>query len=118
MSVVLTVFAVATLTLLYVPLVFVTVRDSVPSTPLSEKLLAASVAVSFPSYPLVGSLTIDAVSDFLFTVNELLPLLPANIESPAKLAATPVGYVPAAIPARLTLVSVATPLEFVVAVGP
>ena len=58
MSVVLTVVAAATLALLYVPLALVTVNASVPTSPVSEKLLAASVAVSFPSYPLVGSLTI------------------------------------------------------------
>src|SRR5438093_1153648 len=62
MSVVLTVVAVATLALLYVPLALVTVNASLPTSPDSEKLPAASVAASVASYPLVGSLTIDAVT--------------------------------------------------------
>src|SRR5207247_1638081 len=61
---VLTVVAVATLALLYVPLALVTVNESLPSSPDSEKLLAVSVAAAVPSYPLVGSLTIDAVTVF------------------------------------------------------
>src|SRR5437867_10446629 len=64
MSVVLTVVAVATLALLYVPLALVTVNASVPTRPVSEKLLAVSVAASVASYPFVGSLTIDAVTVF------------------------------------------------------
>src|SRR5437867_331709 len=62
MSVVLTVVAVATLALLYVPLALVTVNESLPTRLDSEKLLAVSVAAAVPSYPLVGSLTIDAVT--------------------------------------------------------
>jgi hypothetical protein len=44
------------------------------------------------------------------------PLVPANPDPAAKLALTPDVYVPALIPARLTLLRVAVPLPFVVAV--
>src|SRR5436190_577131 len=64
MSDLLTVVAVATLALLYVPLALVTVNASLPSSPDSEKLPAASVAASVASYPFVGSLMIDAVTVF------------------------------------------------------
>src|SRR5207245_2944434 len=61
----------------------------------------------------------EAVSVFAFTVNELLLLLERKFVSPAKLAATPLLgpglYVPALMPDRLALFSVATPLEFVAA---
>jgi hypothetical protein len=50
------------------------------------------------------------------TVKAALPDEPANPESPAKLADTPVGYVPALIPDTLTPVAVATPEALVVAV--
>ena len=44
-----TVVAVATSLLLYVPLICVTVKLSVPTKPLSEKFVEVSVAVVFPS---------------------------------------------------------------------
>ena len=50
----------------------------------------------------------------LATVSELEPLLGSKLASPANDAPTPVGYEPALMPARLTLLSVATPLAFVV----
>ena len=49
----------------------------------------------------------------LFTVSEFEPLLASKEPSPANEAPTPVGYEPALIPARLTPLSVATPLPFV-----
>ena len=49
------------------------------------------------------------------TVRTSVLLLAENDPSPAKDALTPVGYEPAVIPARLTLLSVATPLPSVVA---
>ena len=49
------------------------------------------------------------------TVRAAVSLLAAYPPSPAKDAATPVGYEPELIPARLTLLSVATPLPSVVA---
>src|SRR5919201_1864443 len=49
------------------------------------------------------------------TVSDPLPLAAAKPVSPAKLAPTALAYVPALIPERLTLLSVATPLAFVVA---
>ena len=51
----------------------------------------------------------------LLTVSEFEPLLGSNEPSPANEAPTPVGYEPALIPARLTPLSVATPLPFVLA---
>jgi hypothetical protein len=50
-----------------------------------------------------------------FTVSELEPELGSKELSPGNEADTPVGYVPALIPARLALASVATPLPFVIA---
>src|SRR6476659_8917628 len=51
-------------------------------------------------------------------VTLLLALLGASVVSPAKLAPPPVGYVPALMPARLTLLRMARPLPLVVAVLP
>ena len=48
------------------------------------------------------------------TVSELVPVLVTVVESPAKLALTPVGYVPGAIVPRLAFESVATPEPSVV----
>ena len=56
-----------------------------------------------------------AVNAFGATVREAEPLLDWYDESPAKLAPTPVEYVPAAMFPRLTPLSVATPEAFVVA---
>jgi hypothetical protein len=50
------------------------------------------------------------------TVNEAVLLLVLYEPSPAKDALTPLGYVPALIPLRLALFSVATPEALVVAV--
>jgi len=49
-----------------------------------------------------------------FTVKLPVPVLPADVESPAKLAPSPVAYVPALIPVRLA-VTVASPDALVVA---
>src|SRR6266566_1492438 len=49
------------------------------------------------------------------TVKDALPLAAAKPLSPAKLAPTPVGYVPALMPERLAPARLATPLAFVVA---
>jgi hypothetical protein len=51
----------------------------------------------------------------LFTVSDAVPELEPKLASPAKLTATPAGYVPALIPARLALAMLATPEAFVVA---
>src|SRR5947209_7150941 len=52
----------------------------------------------------------------LFTVRVAEPELLLKLASPAKLALTPVAYVPALMLPRLAPVTVATPLAFVVAV--
>src|SRR5205809_5423114 len=52
------------------------------------------------------------------TVKDALPLAAAKPLSPAKLAPTPVGYVPALMPDRLAFETVATPLAFVTALPP
>src|SRR5437867_684377 len=88
--------------------------------------------IGFPETPPVA-LTVNGASPYVLmesaaklmvcvawpTVNELVPLLARKLESPAKLAATPLFapglYVPTLIPDRLTLSSVATPLALVVA---
>src|ERR1044071_4610201 len=114
--------------MLHVPLASVT--ESVlfdteqPVEPLALKvtapLVVPPVVLSVAVFPKVTGLGVaSAVSAAwlaLSTVSALLPLLDAKLESPAKLAPTPVGYVPALIPDKLTLVRVATPLLFVVAV--
>src|SRR5690242_13995486 len=57
-----TLLAVATSLLLYAPLVLVTVNDSVPTRGVREKFAEVSVAVVLPSYGLIGSPIIAAVS--------------------------------------------------------
>ena len=65
---------------------------------------------------LVGACVVTLIAwSALETVSELDPLLGSNDASPAKDAPTPVGYEPALIPARLTPLSLATPLPFVTA---
>jgi hypothetical protein len=59
-------------------------------------------------------LTVVAVAA-LATVRLAEPPLDAKLESPAKLAATALGYVPALMPDKLILLRVATPLPSVVA---
>src|SRR5438094_9466737 len=59
---VVTLLAVATSLLLYVPVVFVTVKLSLPIRPTSEKFAEVSVAMVLPLYGLVGSPMIEAVS--------------------------------------------------------
>ena len=49
----------------------------------------------------------------VWTTPVFVPLLPAKLPSPAKLPATPEGYVPAVIPDKLAFDSVASPDEFV-----
>jgi hypothetical protein len=49
------------------------------------------------------------------TISAAAPLAEANEASPAKLAPTPLAYVPALIPVRLTPLSDATPDVFVIA---
>ena len=61
-KVVLTEFAVATFALLYAPVVFVTVKLSVPISPDRVKLVDVNVAAVFPSYGFVGLPAIDAVT--------------------------------------------------------
>src|SRR5205085_9673624 len=51
----------------------------------------------------------------MLMVKALEPLLGAKLTSPAKLAATPVGYEPALIPAKLAADNVAMPEGLVVA---
>src|SRR5690348_1412515 len=65
--------------------------------------------------PAVAATPVGAPGTVALTVREAEPLLGSYELSPAKLAATPDGYVPGAMPARLAPLSVATPLELVVA---
>src|SRR5262249_35355145 len=86
--------------------------------PLTGEPLAVSVADRFPVPPYVplavavASLVLAALP---VTVSVLLPGAPELSPWPANAALTPLGYVPAAMPLRLTFDSVATPLPFVVA---
>src|SRR6266446_1709500 len=82
-----------------------------PHTPVMEVTVAVC---ELPSYVTVYGVT-TTVASALLTVSELLPLVPAKERSPAKLAAAPVGYVPAlyVAPQRLTVPLVATPLALV-----
>ena len=47
-----------------------------------------------------------------------MPLLELKLPSPAKLAPTPVGYVPALIPERLTFDNAATPPSYTLCAVP
>jgi hypothetical protein len=62
---------------------------------------------------LVGQVTVVVLVAFA-TVNVPLPLLDWKPLSPPKLADTALAYDPALIPVRLTPLTVATPLAFVV----
>jgi len=62
------------------------------------------------------SSAIDASTRKDFAANTLVLIVGANAKSPAKLADTPVAYVPTLIPARLTPEVVAMPDPLVVAV--
>ncbi len=75
-----TVLAVSTSLLLYVPTVCVTVKVSSPTSPERLKLAEVSVAVVVPLYDRVGSPTIDTVRVAGLTVSWLEPS--AAIEEP------------------------------------
>src|SRR5882724_1645985 len=64
---------------------------------------------------LVGITVTVTVTVAGFTVRDAVPLEVAKLTSPAKLALTPVGYVPPLIPERLALEMVARPEASVVA---
>ncbi len=64
---------------------------------------------------LVGITVTVTVTVAGFTVSDAVPLEVAKLASPAKLALTPVGYVPALMPERLALEMVAIPDASVVA---
>src|SRR5262249_31573980 len=87
--------------------------------PLTGEPLAVSVADRFavlPYVPLAAAATRLVFTAPPVTVSELLPEDPELVpEVGANVAMTPVVYVPAEMPARLTPERVATPLPFVVA---
>src|SRR5579871_3975113 len=73
--------------------------------PPSDTGLTVAWSVVGSLYCAVGAVTVTAVVAWV-TVSDAVPLLALYVLSPAKLAPTPVGYVPALIPARLTFESV------------
>jgi hypothetical protein len=85
-------------------------------TALPEPPPVAATAKPVPKTADAGACVVTVIAWSAFeTVSELEPLLGSRPVSPANEAPTPVGYEPALIPERLTLLTVATPLPFVVA---
>jgi len=81
-------------------------------------IVGVAVALVAPSYPLLFVAAVTVIA-FWFTVSVFVPLLAVKLESPAKLALTPVGNVVAFIfvgLVRLALLSVAVPVGSVVPV--
>src|SRR5689334_5138502 len=77
--------------------------------------LAATVKLE-PTAALAGACVVIVIAWSAFaTVSESVSLLGSWPASPANDAPTPVGYEPASMPARLTLLTVATPFASVVA---
>ena len=88
--------------------------DFVPFASSSVTVTVAVVDWPTLTVPLLKMTAVDVC--LLFTVSVLEPVLPLKVASPLKVPATPPGYVPTAIPERLTPLSVATPEALVVAV--